>query len=44
MKFYIFANAPVPTGGDLAAVKAAVQVELERVKALIEADAQSRAG
>ena len=43
MKFYIFANAPVPAGGDLAAVKAAVQVELERVKALIEADARMRA-
>ena len=43
MKFYIFANAPVPAGGDLAAVKAAVQVELERVKALIEADARERA-
>ncbi len=43
MKFYIFANAPVPVGADLAAVKADVAVELDRVKALIEADAKARA-
>lgn len=43
MKFYIFANAPVAEGADLETVKAEVAVELERVKALIEADAQARA-
>lgn len=43
MKFYVFASAPVPAGADLAAAKAAVAVELDRVKALIEADAKARA-
>jgi len=43
MKFYVFANAPVGEGEDLAAVKAAVAVELERIKSAIEADAQARA-
>ena len=43
MKFYIFANAPVPAGADLAAVKAEVAGELDRVKALIESDAKARA-
>ena len=43
MKFYVFASAPLGEGGDLAATKAAVAIELERVKALIEADAKARA-
>jgi len=44
MKFYVFASAPVKTAAELATVKAQVKAELDRVKALIEADAQSRAG
>lgn len=43
MKFYVFANAPVPAGADLSAVKNEVQAELDRVKAAIEADAKARA-
>jgi len=43
MKFYVFAKAPVKNAADLPAVKVAVKTELDRVKALIEADAQSRA-
>lgn len=43
MKFYVFANAPVPNAAALPAVKAEVKTELDRVKALIEADAQARA-
>ena len=43
MKFYVFAKAPVKSAAELPAVKSAVKVELERVKALIEADAQARA-
>lgn len=43
MKFYVFAKAPVATAAALPAVKAAVQAELDRVKSLIEADAQGRA-
>jgi phosphoglucomutase len=43
MKFYVFAKAPVINATDLPAVKAVVKAELERVKALIEADAQTRA-
>ena len=43
MKFYVFANAPVAAGADLAEVKQAVAVELERIKAAIEADAKVRA-
>jgi phosphoglucomutase len=43
MKFYVFASAPVKTAADLAAVKTQVKAELDRVKALIEADAQKRA-
>jgi len=43
MKFYIFANAPVSAGADLDSVKAEVAVELDRMKALIEADAKARA-
>ena len=43
MKFYVFANAPVPAGADLATVKTEVQTELDRVKAAIEADAKARA-
>ena len=44
MKFYVFASAPVKTVAELATVKAQVKAELDRVKALIEADAQGRAG
>lgn len=43
MKFYVFASAPVKTAAELATVKTQVKAELERVKALIEADAQKRA-
>jgi phosphoglucomutase len=43
MKFYVFAKAPVKGSAELSAVKAAVKAELDRVKALIEADAQKRA-
>ncbi len=43
MKFYVFASAPVKNATELAAVKAQVKTELDRVKALIEADAQQRA-
>jgi phosphoglucomutase len=44
MKFYVFAHAPVGPDADLRQVKHAVESELSRVKALIEADAQRRAG
>jgi phosphoglucomutase len=43
MKFYVFASAPVKNAAELATVKAQVKAELDRVKALIEADAQKRA-
>ncbi|MBC8010547.1 MAG: phospho-sugar mutase, partial [Burkholderiales bacterium] len=43
MKFYVFAKAAVKDASALPAVKAAVKTELDRVKALIEADAQGRA-
>jgi len=43
MKFYVFANAPVPVGADLAAVKEELAVELQRIKDEIEADAKTRA-
>ena len=43
MKFYLFANAPVPNAAALPAVKALVKAELERIKSLIESDAKTRA-
>lgn len=45
IKFYLFANAKPAKGRkfDLAATKAAVRAELDRVKTLIEADARARA-
>ena len=43
MKFYIFARADVASAAELPAAKAAVKAELERLKALIEADARARA-
>ncbi|MBW8782754.1 MAG: phospho-sugar mutase [Verrucomicrobia bacterium] len=43
MKFYVFASAPVKTAAELAMVKGQVKAELDRIKALIEADAQKRA-
>ena len=43
MKFYVFANAPVPEGADLGAVKIEVAQELERIKNAIEEDAKVRA-
>ncbi len=43
MKFYVFAKAPVASAAELPAVKASVQAELDRVRALIEADAKRRA-
>jgi phosphoglucomutase len=43
MKFYVFASAPVKTAAELATVKTQVKAELDRVKALIESDAQKRA-
>ena len=43
MKFYIFATRPVASAAELPAVKAQVKAELDRLKALIEADAKARA-
>lgn len=43
MKFYVFASSPVESAGELPGVKAAVKSELERIKALIETDAKTRA-
>ncbi|EIQ01777.1 phosphomannomutase [Opitutaceae bacterium TAV1] len=43
MKFYLFAHAKVSDAGALEKVKADVKAELDRVKALIEADAKQRA-
>jgi len=43
MKFYIFGHADVKNAEELPAVKAKVKVELDRIKALIEADAKARA-
>ncbi|MEN9661227.1 MAG: hypothetical protein RL324_176 [Verrucomicrobiota bacterium] len=43
MKFYIFAGAPSRPAAELPEVKTAVRAELERSKALIEADAKRRA-
>jgi phosphoglucomutase len=43
MKFYLFAGAPARPAAELPAVKVQVRSELERIKALIEADAKQRA-
>ncbi len=43
MKFYIFAQGRVAGAAELPAVKARVKAELERLKALIDADARARA-
>ena len=43
MKFYLFASDKVASASDLTAVKARVRAELNRLKALIEADARKRA-
>jgi len=43
MKFYIFARSPVAGAAELPAVKEQVKAKLERMKALIEADAKARA-
>ena len=43
MKFYVFASAKVGSATELATVKTQVKAELDRVKALLEADAQKRA-
>jgi phosphoglucomutase len=44
MKFYVFARAPVAAGGaGLAQVKTQVQTGLDRLRALLEADAKARA-
>ncbi|WP_043584077.1 phospho-sugar mutase [Geminisphaera colitermitum] len=43
MKFYVFASAKVSDAAALEGVKAQVKAELDRVKALIEADAKQRA-
>ncbi len=43
MKFYVFANAKVPNAAALDGVKAQVNSELDRIKALIESDAKQRA-
>jgi phosphoglucomutase len=42
MKFYIFSSAKVGAAAELGAVKLRAQAELDRIKTLIEADAQSR--
>lgn len=43
MKFYLFAHAKVASAAELKTVKAQVQTDLDRVRALIEADAKKRA-
>jgi phosphoglucomutase len=43
MKFYVFGNAPVANAAELPAVKTRVAAELDRIRALIEADARERA-
>ncbi|HTL69446.1 MAG TPA: phospho-sugar mutase [Lacunisphaera sp.] len=43
MKFYLFAQEPVKSAGDLAAAKAKAKSTLDALKALIEADARKRA-
>jgi len=43
MKFYVFGRAEVRSASELPDVKRAVRAELDRIKALIEADARSRA-
>jgi len=43
MKFYLFANEKVANAAELPAIKAKVKAELDRLKALIEADAKTRA-
>jgi phosphoglucomutase len=43
MKFYLFAQAKANALESLPAVKTAVKAELEKLKALIEADARLRA-
>jgi phosphoglucomutase len=43
MKFYLFASAKTANAGELKTVKAQVKAELDRVRALIEADAKKRA-
>ena len=43
MKFYLFASEKVASPEQLPAVKASVRAELDRLKALIEADARARA-
>jgi phosphoglucomutase len=43
MKFYLFANEKVASAAELPAIKTKVKSELERLKALIEVDAKTRA-
>ena len=43
MKFYLFAQEPVKSAADLPAAKAKARATLDALKALIEADARSRA-
>jgi len=43
MKFYVFGRAEVRSASELPDAKRAVRAELDRIKALIEADARSRA-
>ena len=43
MKFYLFAHAKAADAAELKTVKVQVKAELERVRALIEADAKKRA-
>jgi phosphoglucomutase len=43
MKFYLFAHAKAGSAAELKTVKAQVKTELDRVRALIEADAKKRA-
>ena len=44
MKFYLFAQEPARSAADLPAAKVRAKATLESLKALIEADARSRAG
>ena len=43
MKFYLFAQEPVPSAADLPSAKAKAKSTLEALKALMEADARKRA-
>ena len=43
MKFYLFASAKVASAAELGAVKVKAEAELDRIKAMVAADAKARA-